>query len=227
MPGSRAHSVDGDSGQEESRPSLALTLQFVSMNVSCKAEKERNQKVIRSTAMKNFRRRQQSQRIHGKEVSKTSGETGQSPRRVREASTSDNTSVKNLKQLPSKVKKERDIIPDEEPSQAVESSAPLSAFPKPWPEGQEISCSNVYYGPLPNEVDYIDCSQSDLSSNDSFSLGSPVTLLGGGRIDPFRVYPYSSPHVHELIDHCESQSRVQCHPIQQGLSHLSMSLKQR
>jgi hypothetical protein len=203
MPPDEAHTVSDSNGAEvEAR--TAFCLEFVNMNVSTQAEKHRNQKVIRSTAMKNFRRRQQSQRIHAKEICRVASEIGPQhlPQRIKSRHTSndgDGTVHEGQRKM---IDDECSQDPRNASSQAMDdwiSQIPLS---EPWHDSQATSTE---YGDVPRSSEV---SQIEVTLNDFSAIGSPMTLLGGGRIDPFRVYPvgYVAPHVHELIDHCESKS---------------------
>jgi len=182
MPPDEAH-TSSDSNGAGVEAGAAFCLEFVNMNVSSQAEKQRNQKVIRSTAMKNFRHRQQSQRIKGRHTSKDGDGTVHEGQRK-------------------KIEDECSQDPRNASSQAMDDWISQSPLSKPWHESQAISTE---YGDSPRSSEV---SQIEVTLNDFSAVGSPMTLLGGGRVDPFRVYPvdYVAPHVHELIDHCESKS---------------------
>lgn len=91
--------------------------------------------------------------------------------------------------------------PQDLPSLAVDDWIPQTAFTKALPKNQ-TSFINYDDGTWDIEISQV---ESISTSNDAFALSSLLTLLGGGRIDPFRVYPagYEGPHVNELIDYCE------------------------
>jgi hypothetical protein len=197
--------LDSNGGGKEAR--LLFALEFVNMNASSKAEKRQNQKVIRSTAMKNFRRRQQSQRTQAKQASKTGSEMQHQPptQRTRAENTRNKEGGNDGKQESTEVEREGDPDVQEASSQPMDDCTLQTAFTDAWPGSQTV-CSdynNEDYGD--SEAVQVESSLTCPASNDSFS---PATILGGGRIDPFRVYPaaYVGPHVHELIDHCESWS---------------------
>jgi hypothetical protein len=218
MPVEATHTVSASSGGgEESRP--IFTLEFVNMNASSKAEKQRNQKVIRSTAMKNFRRRQQSQRAQTKEGNKTLVEVQHQvlPQRIRvqETSTRDDekeTKDKNPEPTEIKIKDEPEV--QGVSSQEMDDWISQTSFMEPWPRSQTIHSDFTGGDEDVEDVD-IETSLSYSPPNNFFLLGSPSNLLGGGRIDPFRVYPagYVGPHVNELIDHCESRSLAEIEPL--------------
>jgi hypothetical protein len=186
--------LDGAVRAEEDRSSFCL--EFVNMNTSSLAEKRRNQMLIRSTAMKNFRRRQQSQRTQAK-AAKTAS-------RIKYKEISDKEDGTGHNGQREEPRNEWNQYPEDLPSPAVDDWISQTAFTEPWPESQ-TSSSNHSDGTWDMEISQV---ESIPTSNDFLALGSPLTLLGGGRIDPFRVYPtgYVGPHVNELIDYCEFRS---------------------
>jgi hypothetical protein len=189
MPANEAHAIlDGTGRAEEDRPSFCL--EFVNMNTSSPAEKRRNQLVIRSTAMKNFRRRQQSQRTQAKEAS-----------RIKEKEMANKEDGTDHKEQYKEARKEWNQDPQDVSSEAVDDWISQTALTEPLPESR-TSSSNQNDSTW--DIDFLQV-ESSRTSNDFFALSSPLTHLGGGRIDPFRIYPtgHVGPHVHELIDHCE------------------------
>lgn len=203
MPPDEAHTAS-DSNVTEVEARAAFCLEFVNMNVSSQAEKQRNQKIIRSTAMKNFRHRQQTQRIHTKEVYRMTSEIGPQhpPQRIKRRHTSKDTDGTVHGGQCKKIEDECSQDPRNASSQAMDDWISQSPLSEPWHESQAISTE---YGDSPQNSE---ASQFEVTVNNFSAIGSPMTLLGGGRVDPFRVYPvdYVAPHVHELIDHCESKS---------------------
>jgi hypothetical protein len=195
--------LDGKGGAEEGRPAF---IEFVSMNASSHADKRRNQKVIRSTAMKNFRRRQQSQRTQTSEASGQNSETRPHhlPRRTKEKDESNEEDSTEHKEQHSNINEEFHQDLQEVPSQAVDDWATETTSIASWLESRSVS-DNHSEGPWDNEALQVERSPSHPTSNDLFASSSPLDVLGGGRIDPFRIYPaaYVGPHVHELIDHCK------------------------
>lgn len=146
-------------------------LQFVttvSVNIPSKAEKKRNQKIIRQTVMKNFRQRQKSEKSKPKE---------RSQRGLAVASTSN---------------ADGDDIPVDAPScrtawTTTSQSSSLSGSDSKKEPGRNDSSRSSRH-----------------TSQSSSALGSPLTPLGAGRVDPFRSsYAESSCHMSELIDHCK------------------------
>ncbi len=104
------------------------------------------------------------------------------------------------------------------PSQAVDGSgspstcSTFSAFSDSW-QGPSATPNGALGGRLETEVLQVSSRPGYRRSGDFCALESPVTLLGGGKIDPFRVYPVDcvGRHAHELIDHRESPtSPPQC-----------------
>jgi hypothetical protein len=213
MPADEAHDVlpDSNGGGEEGRSTF--TLEFVNMNASSKAERQRNQKVIRSTAMKNFRRRQQSQRTQAKEASKAIVEVQYQPlpQRTIVKDVSNRGGGKEPKDeapQPTEIKKEQNTDRQEVSSQAMDDWISQTAFTDAWPGAQTLWSDYNDGDQVVQDVEpiQVDSGLSYPESNNSFQLVSPATMLVGGRIDPFRIYPidYVGPHIHELVDHCES-----------------------
>lgn len=139
-------------------------LQFVttvSVNIPSKAEKRRNQKIIRQTVMKNFRQQQRSGKIPLK--GKNRGLAA--------------TSSCDLD------------------SEEVESAEPASSASS----GSSRSPSNNL---SESEIKKEAKRNARQVSRNSSDVGSPLTPLGAGRVDPFRpAYAKADPHMHELIDH--------------------------
>jgi hypothetical protein len=152
-------------------------LQFVttvSVNIPSKAEKKRNQKIIRQTVMKNFRQQQKSEKSKPKE---------RSQRGLAVASSSN---------------------PDGEEFQA---DAPSSSSSWSTTASQSSSLSG---SDNKKELGRNESRRSSRQTSQNRSpLGSPLSPLGAGRVDPFRSsYSYSdnSCHMSELIDHCKYPS---------------------
>ncbi|KAL5322824.1 hypothetical protein ACEPPN_010803 [Leptodophora sp. 'Broadleaf-Isolate-01'] len=169
-----------------------LDLQFVSMNPSSQLEKQRNKKVIRSAAMKSFRRKQMSQKAQDK-VGPV--------REVVELHCSSELGAKN------------NSLPDTRSLSAGDGAN--------WLGGIEDSFSDMSWGPPTSPLSN---SSSNSSESDSMSVfdempqvgrflsqvstpgssvvSSPKSLLGAGRIDPFRIYPLDANNtIPELFDH--------------------------
>jgi hypothetical protein len=184
----------GNVRAEEDQSSFCL--EFVNMNTTSLADKRRNQMLIRSTAMKNFRRRQQSQR--------TQEEAAKAASKIRDKEMNDKEDRTGLNEQYEETRNKWNQCPQNLPSPVVDDWIPRTAFTEPWPESQ-TSSSNHDNGTWDIEISQV---ESISTSNDFFALSSPLTLLGGGRVDPFRVYPtgYEGPHVNELIDYCELRS---------------------
>lgn len=208
MPDDEAQSVSPDSSGGGEEGHSILTLEFVNMNASTKAERQRNQKVIRSTAMKNFRRRQRSQREQAKEASTTVTEAHHQLL-SQQTSANDTSKKNNGKESESsgsptiEAKTEQDS--DSVSSREVRDWISKMAVTETRSESQDV-CSDYNDGDETVQAVQAESSLSYPAANKSSFVGSPMTLLGGGRIDPFRIYPsdYMGPQVNELIDHCES-----------------------
>jgi hypothetical protein len=175
--------VDSDSGQEGSN--LVFNVEFVNMNVTSQADRQRNQKVIRSTAMKSFRRKQQLQRLQEKEGSRQDVIIGNKEAHsksktgfhsdARNASPGSNSGWSSVATVPD-VSWLVSVLPS--------SNSGDSGYP-PGESSQTGPFISRSLRTLP------------IASN-------PTSLLGAGRIDPFRIQPVDTgSHIHELIDHCE------------------------
>lgn len=193
MPKDEAFAIVNDDGVEDS-PST-FTLEFVNMGAISQAERERNQKVVRSTAMRAFRRRQQSERLlKGDEKSKGPA----------------------IRPKTHRSRSKKDSQSDEKESDSLVSNTDLSS---------EVSFSEVKWlvGGSSKEVertaDYLAFverkrragSSSSDSSRASTVVESPLSPLGAGRVDPFGILPGSSSsdsRINELIDHCEFHTPV-------------------
>ena len=188
--------VDSDGVLEGPGPAATLPLAFVNVGAISEAEKVRNQKLIRSTAMKSFRRRQQSERSLKGEGS---------------SSSSSKDSAANPKSPRPKLKKQ---TKSDECTVSPTSTPDLSSD-VPFQQSREASWL-VIGSPNNRENDRRRLSDSDRSetlSNQSARsspvLDSPLTILGGGRIDPFQLLPIkSSSQINELIDYCENANSV-------------------
>jgi hypothetical protein len=178
---------NSDGSKENNRPSLGL--QFVNMNASSQEERQRNQKVIRSAAMRSFRLKQKLQQKEAKVGSCAQG-------------------VLSKKQQSPKSKSGKDL--DENYTLPRQNNGWLS---------EDASSGSSMLGSVSPPTKGIDddfalgrpfrsATPCSLSSRNSPLIGSPISPLGAGRIDPFRIYPvdFTGPLVHELIDHCKSYS---------------------
>lgn len=178
--------VNSDGVLEGPAPSVAL--EFVNVGAISKAEKVRNQKLIRSTAMKSFRRRQQSERsLKGAGSSKEAANT----KSLRPMSANRSMSDEYVHSPPVLT---TDFSCDVPFHQLSETSRLVSGSPQ--------DRKNDHRGLVDSNRSESSSSQSSRSSS---ILDSPITLLGAGRIDPFQSLPVqSSPQINELIDHCEN-----------------------
>jgi len=166
-----------------------MDLQFVSMNPSSQLEKQRNKKVIRSMAMKSFRRKQISQRAQEKNGM------------VRELCPrpNDNTFLDAAIIEPSpEMNNLEDLASDASwsinPSLSPRASSNIS---------ESDSISNL------NEYILERWFAGRLSSPALSIISSPRTPLGAGRVDPFRIYPVGGKsNIPELFDHCKSRSPI-------------------
>ncbi len=141
----------------------------VSVNVPTKAERKKNQKIIRQTVMKNFRQQQRSQKLQPK--------------------------GKYRKVLAAK--SDSDLESGE-----AESDGPSSST------SQALSRSQPRSLPQSDSKKQLDFSESNQSSRHTSQnpsdVGSPMSPLGAGRVDPFRLANAETiPLLHELMDHCK------------------------
>lgn len=180
---------DKDDGKVVER---RLNLAFVNMtNVASQAEKERNRKIVRSTAMKSFRRKQNSER-HGEEMGK-----GKRKDKITAVGRGTSSSI-DASLLPSRGL----LLPGRFGARVRQSdgSSPSS------------SSSDSNTG---EEIRGIETAQNDPSIDQDLQVAaarsSPRTMLGAGGVDPFSDYPVdmnNTSHVPELIDHCESSTQT-------------------
>jgi len=144
-------------------------LQFVttvSVNVPSKAEKKRNQKIIRQTVMKNFRQQQRTEKSKPKGKKKLAATSSSDP--------------------------EGEELETDGPSSAASQSTSRSHSISSSESGRKIAAERS------------ETQSSSRASQSPYELGSPITPLGAGRIDPFRsTYADNKSHMHELIDHCK------------------------
>lgn len=198
--------LDGGGG-EESRS--VFCLEFVNMNASSQVEKQRNQKLIRSTAMKNFRRRQQSQQRQAKEASRTNSEIRPNHlrQRIKEKKISNREDEEDHKEQHSDIKEEFDPDLQDASTKAVDDWIFDTTSKGSWVESQTAASGNHNEGLWDSKARQFESSRSHPTWNDFFLLNNPLNVLGGGRVDPFRKYPvgYVGPYVHEVIDHCKSR----------------------
>jgi hypothetical protein len=174
--------VKSDGGRQDSLPKFDL--EFVNVNAISQAEKERNQRLIRSTAMKSFRRRQLSERsLKG------------------EGSRKDSAKAKSRGSKSKKDPQSNEKVVSPVSCSDLSSESPFS----------EVSC--LLGGSNDHKVDYFMLVNSNgskclriRSSRAPSVFGNPLTPLGAGRVDPFRKLPADTgSHVSELIDYCRSQ----------------------
>jgi len=164
-------------------------LQFVDVGVVSQGERERNQKLIRSTAMRSFRRKQQSERLLENEQSGKDVAT-RSKRRLSKSET-----------YPRSARQETSPIVNSGLSDAgLVNLSRLMSVSSPGDDTE-------------NNFPFVDLDPStSLNSQNTPALNilaSPCSLLGAGRIDPFRLQPVDTgSHINELVDHGEL--RVNC-----------------
>jgi len=185
-PKSQKKPIDLTRKDAESSEKRQMDLQFVSMTPASQAERQQNQRVIRSAAMKTFRREQRLEReAKTKEVSQ----------RKRRGAVEVRPKMKDLAQ-------------DSSPSSSSSSDGGISSSDTWWQKDKSpfpsISRPSSEGGPdskLSGRIELLGKEKAQSAS----PLGSPTSVLGAGRVDPFRRYPIeiTGPHVHEIMDHCE------------------------
>jgi hypothetical protein len=168
---------NSDGGQETSPP--LFKLEFVNVNVASEEEKRRNQKVIRSTAMRNFRHKQSQQKP--KEKDKRS-----------------KVVINNHKSLISTSITKFSLDAQDQSSQSTNDISEATFLKA----SQLINGSPVSINS--NELSGLEWTLCRPSSRAMSITSSPSTILGAGRIDPFRIQPVDvASNIDELIDHCE------------------------
>lgn len=171
-----------------------MDLEFVDMNAASAAERKRNQKVIRSTAMKSFRRRQKSQRqeagiekIEQKERS-LEVETERKP-----CSSNIKKPVSGNSLAPAAGQPQINLSDISLPVQLRWSSTSDGSG------GGEGSPQDESGGV---QIKVLKEQDVEIAS----ALNEPRSQLGAGRIDPFCRLPIdvnSLPHAPRLLDHCK------------------------
>lgn len=183
-----------ESNKAKATPNSPHSLQFVniSANGTSEEERHRHQRMVRSAAMKSFRREQKS---------KQDGKKGKSGSRSSTATPSDTD--------PSKASIRRVTFPDIPPvssAEQTESSSPSDGVvsERSWPTGV-----SPVFGELDiNSVDLSMHPHTEQSTALVVPQSSPTfSYLGAGRGDPFQLYTENAgSHAGELIDHCKSKS---------------------
>jgi hypothetical protein len=181
-------SGNSDGGQGTSPP--LFKLEFVNVNVASEEEKRRNQKVIRSTAMRSFRRKQSQQKLKEKD--------GRSKVVINNDKSLISTSVRGLSL------DAQDLSPQSPQSPQSTSDISEATFLEVSRllNGSRfsINCNELSGLEWPSPTGTLSCPSSRTMSIAS----SPSTILGAGRIDPFRIQPVDvASNMDELIDHCE------------------------
>jgi hypothetical protein len=203
----RARAIgDGATSRAPGQP--PINLEFVDMNDTSKEAKEMNQKVIRSKAMRSYRQKKQFQRTKEEEAKTRNRARAVQPR---SESKNDNHS-KAQSQTPETINASTCEADFSDFSWLM--SKPRSNNPNDVDSGREASMRRA--SPSSNHSDAASAFDESPQSNVLYDWRtrnftqfiSPVTLLGAGRIDPFRMSSSDmGPHIHELIDHCKSVSR--------------------
>ncbi|KUJ19512.1 uncharacterized protein LY89DRAFT_780437 [Mollisia scopiformis] len=188
---------DGADKDEGRKGRKKFNLEFVNMNAASAAERERNQKVVRSTAMKSFRRRQKSQREEGESSGKGKKKLDTTNAIVSEPS----AIVKS--ELPVSRDPPASSVPTVRPSQVTYSD--ISWFVGSPSSSSSDSSSGEEGSSEVKPIQMVQTApltQGNLQVSSAYT--SPRSWLGAGRVDPFRVYPVdvnNTSHAPELLDH--------------------------
>ncbi|KAG0645467.1 hypothetical protein D0Z07_8687 [Hyphodiscus hymeniophilus] len=179
------HAV-AEGGDVEQPVSSTLDLAFVNVGTMSLAERQRNQRLIRSTAMKSFRRRQLSERSTKKENDSKDG-----------------TNVKNRQAKSSKSPKANPLPGS--PGLSIESSSEVS---------RPLDISSMS-GRRADYVAIANGRGSESLSSRAMSVDpNPIPPLGAGRVDPFCKLAYEpGSHINELIDHGLPQAVTRMWPV--------------
>lgn len=168
-----------------------MDLQFVNMNAATQAERQSNRKIIRSTAMRSFRRKQHSQR--------NSGQAGYTSRSAKILPRSE--AGVNLTKF-SQLEDRESLVELSEAANDADVSDPTDSTKWEASGSEESSYEGDHEFWTRNHRHRLSQIEGEITS--SPSTGSPVTPLGAGRIDPFRVFSADpGGQISELIDHCK------------------------
>lgn len=185
---------DGTKKEGIGGKSPAVSLQFINMNAATAAERQRNQKVVRSTAMKSFRRRQKTQRQEEGGESREKEKKGSSLPKSRPSKSANGGASIAQSASAAATHKTLPLIPYSEASWLVESPSSSSSDSSAGEEGSIVGV----------EIQTIRSEHMRVSDLRTSTTTSPRTLLGAGRVDPFQTYPVyvqHTSHAPELIDH--------------------------
>jgi hypothetical protein len=190
------------------------------MNVASKAEKQMNQKVIRSVAMRSYRLKQQFQRTKEKEAKSRTTARAVQPKQSNHSeahpqtpgSSNSWTSEVDFFDITWLVSASpsSNLCDIDSGFEASLGSASPSSNLSHTDSGFEASLGSVSLSSNPSDLDsasgesHQSNALSDPRSRDFTPIISPITPLGAGRIDPFRMSSSENgPYIHELIDHCK------------------------
>jgi len=198
---------DGDSGRVGG---VLLNVEFVSMNAASQTEKQMNQRIVRSVAMRSYRQKQQFQRTKDEELKKRNRSRIVQPRMESIESNHSPNSQEPFQTLES----------DNAASSDVDLSG-VSSLVSTSPS-REVSNTDFGFEPTlesgltPRSYTNFDSAFGQISHSNALSdlrlrasplVISPITPLGAGRIDPFQTFSSKiGSHVQELIDHCKFKS---------------------
>ena len=190
--GTVASSNGGGGRKDDKAPNFSLQFVNISMNAASQEERQRNQRVVRSAAMKSFRQKQKSQRLQEKAGSSRGNDSVSSEDKETSAPSSDIDQRKKHPQASSPVPSEvssSEGFSSEGHLQTRNTSPALVSFDIDSGIEEALQVETL----------------SDQIQPRSLRENQSIARLGGGRRDPFQIYPphIAGSHVSELIDHCE------------------------
>ncbi|KAH8812298.1 hypothetical protein F5884DRAFT_307200 [Xylogone sp. PMI_703] len=239
-------------GARPQAPVNFSNLEFVDMNATSQAERQRNKRVIRSTAMRSFRQKQKQQREMGQNES--GGASSSASASKSSSAAKESQFAANIRTKPRESSASSSAFPIASSSISsslipASSSAATFSSTLAFRRGKNLGQSdvdididdenNVADSTTPNDLaltpDEVlandpwlqssgDPSQLSFGHEGGFIIGevdqgegiattsqtsssilaasSPLTLVGQGRIDPFRINNVNADsHYHDLIDH--------------------------
>jgi hypothetical protein len=177
------------------------------MNADSKAERQMNKKVVRSVAMRSYRQKQQSRRTKEEEAKTRNRTRAVKPRS--EPKRDDHSAAHS--QTPGLSNAWIPAVNTSNISWLL--SASPSSYLSDIDSGFGQSLGNGSLSGNHSDVDSVSGQSPqgnalcDAKSRAFTPIISPISLLGAGRIDPFRMSSAdTSAYIHELIDHCKSVS---------------------
>ncbi|RFU27625.1 hypothetical protein B7463_g8700, partial [Scytalidium lignicola] len=179
-----------DEGQATARlpiPTVFHSLEFVDMNAATHAERERNRRIVRSTAMRSFRQKQKQKQQREMEI----GVPQQANVNV-DVNTRNNTEIETI------APDDLTLVPENYFLDDPWITTTYTDWPEPFRSDFDSS------GFITGVTEQNESGDSIFSKQPSpvSTIGSPLSLVGQGRVDPFRIENVNVDlHFHELMDH--------------------------